>query len=148
MDIQGKNLSHPNRSPIFYRKSLTLPLSILKMIEQDYAASQIANKLGRDKQLISYYVNKLEKLGYIKVRTRDVYKLLEITQTGKNFLDQYTTSHSNNIKPICRLENIRFKASISTMPPESIDWKKIEMNNWTQYNSEIDSVKIRLNDGK
>jgi hypothetical protein len=35
------------------------------------------------------------------------------------------------------------------MPPlESFDWKKIELNNWTQYNSQIDDVKIRLNKGK
>ncbi len=119
------------------------------MIEQDHNASQIANKLGRGKQLISYYVNKLEKLGYVREQTRDVYKPLVITQAGKNFLDQYATSHSNNNQPICRLENIRFKTAIYKMPPlESLDWKKIELNNWTQYNSQIDDVKIRLNKGK
>jgi predicted transcriptional regulator len=88
MDIHEKKLSHYNRSPNFYRKSLTLLLSILKMIEQDHTASQIANKLGRDKQLISYYVIKLENLGYVKEKTRDVYKPLEITQAGKNFLER------------------------------------------------------------
>jgi hypothetical protein len=119
------------------------------MIEQDHSASQIANELERNKQLISYYINKLKKIGYVKERTRDVYKSLEITQAGKNFLDQYTICHSNNNQPICRLENIRFKASISKMPPtESLNWKKVEMNNWTQYNSQIDSVNIRLNIGK
>jgi DNA-binding MarR family transcriptional regulator len=119
------------------------------MIEQDYTASQIANKLERDKQLISYYINKLEKLGYVKEKTRDVYKLLEITQAGKNFLDQYATSHSNDYHPICRLENIRFKAPICKVPSTGFpDWKKIEMNNWTQYSSQIDSIKIRLNKGK
>jgi hypothetical protein len=35
------------------------------------------------------------------------------------------------------------------MPPiESLDWKKIELNNWAQYNSQLDDVKIRLNKGK
>jgi hypothetical protein len=29
-----------------------------------------------------------------------------------------------------------------------VDWKKTEMNNWAQYGSEIDNVKVYLNDGK
>jgi hypothetical protein len=119
------------------------------MIEQDNIASQIAEKLNRDKQLISYHINRLKKFGYVKEIMRDVYKRLEITQAGKNFLDQYTISRSNHNEPICRLENIRFKAAIYKMPPpESLDWKKIELNNWSQYNSQIDDVKIRLNKGK
>ena len=119
------------------------------MIEQDNTASQIAEKLNRDKQLISYHINRLKKFGYVKEIMRDVYKRLQITQQGKNFLDQYTISDSNNKQPICRLENIRFKAAIYKMPPpESLNWKKIEMNNWSQYNSQIDDVKIRLNKGK
>jgi DNA-binding MarR family transcriptional regulator len=99
------------------------------MIEQDNTASQIAEKLNRDKQLISYHINRLKKFEYVKEKTRDVYKLLEITQAGKNFLDQYATSHSNNKQHICRLENIRFKALVHKMPPlEAFDWKKIELN--------------------
>lgn len=149
IEIKRKTLSNHNYSQKFYRKSLTLLLSILKMIEQDHTASQIAEKLNRDKQLISYHIIRLKKFGYVKEIMRDVYKRLEITQAGKNFIDQYTTSHSNNNQPICRLENIRFKAAIYKMPPlESFDWKKIELNNWTQYNSQIDDVKIRLNKGK
>ena len=119
------------------------------MIEKGLTASQIAKKLNRGKQLISYHIIKLKKFGYVKEKTRDVYKLLEITQAGKNFLDQYVTINSNNNLPICRLENIRFKASVSKMPtPESLDWRKIEMNNWAQYNAQVDNVKVRLNNGK
>ncbi len=59
------------------------------MIEEGFTASQIAKKLNRDKQLISYHISKLKKFGYVKEKTRDVYKSLEITHAGKNFLDQY-----------------------------------------------------------
>jgi len=31
--------------------------------------------------------------------------------------------------PICRAENIRFKAEIVKMPSSVVDWRKIEMNN-------------------
>lgn len=33
------------------------------------------------------------------------------------------------------------------MPTIPVDWKKIEMNNWTQYMSRIDGVYMRLNGG-
>ena len=29
-----------------------------------------------------------------------------------------------------------------------VDWKKIQMHNWVQYTSDIDSVHVRLNDGE
>src|SRR5919112_2412586 len=33
-------------------------------------------------------------------------------------------------------------------PPESLDWKRVPMNNWAQYSSQVDSIKVHLNDGK
>jgi hypothetical protein len=47
----------------------------------------------------------------------------------------YTNSSSNG--PLCRAENIRFKADIIRMPADLINWHKVGMNNWTQYCSEI-----------
>ena len=85
-------------------------------------------------------------MGYIKQVTRDAFVILELTQAGKNLLDQYTQNNPPSV-PICRLENIQFKAKILQMPTIPVDWKKIEMHNWTQYKSQIDSVHVRLNDG-
>ena len=50
-------------------------------------------------------------------------------------------------QPICRLENIRFKAHVIRMPAISTDWKKVEMNNWSQYGFNVDSIRIHLNHG-
>jgi hypothetical protein len=94
---------------------------------------------------VSYYITKAKKQGYLKQVTRDVFAVLELTQAGKNLLDQYT--QNNPSIPICRLENIQFKAKIHRMPTIPVDWKKIEMRNWTQYTSQIDSVNVRLNNG-
>jgi predicted transcriptional regulator len=128
---------------------LTLLLPILKMIEEGLTASEIAKKLNRNKQLVSYHIRNLEKCGYIKENGRDVFKLLELAQPGKNFLDQYTTIYSNSNAPIWRLENIRFKARVYKMPPtDSLDWKKTEMNNWVQYGSQVDNITVHLNNGK
>jgi hypothetical protein len=30
------------------------------------------------------------------------------------------------------------------MPSRSIDWLKVEMNNWSQYATQVDSVKVKL----
>jgi hypothetical protein len=46
---------------------------------------------------------------------------------------------------ICRAENIRFKADLIKMPADLTDWHKVEMNNWTQYCSEIDRVNVHIN---
>jgi hypothetical protein len=50
-------------------------------------------------------------------------------------------------KPICRAENVRFKASAHKMPSKPVDWHKVEMNNSNQYTTEVDGVKVKLNDG-
>jgi hypothetical protein len=70
---------------------------------------------------------------------------MEVTQAGKNLLDQYT--RNNPSTPICRLENVQFKAKVMQMPTIPVDWKRIQMHNWVQYTSIIDSVHVRLNDG-
>ena len=48
--------------------------------------------------------------------------------------------------PICRGENIRFKAPVYKMPSSPVDWHKVEMNNWNQYSTSVGCVKVKLND--
>jgi hypothetical protein len=116
------------------------------MIKEGTIAADIARTLNLKKSHISYYVTRADKLGYIEKTKKDVFVELKLTQAGKNFLDQYNKNHPSI--PICRLENIQFKAVITQMPTIPVDWKKIEMHNWIQYSHQIDSVKVRLNMGK
>jgi predicted transcriptional regulator len=123
----------PNSSSKFYHKSLTLLLPILKMISQGYTITEISKSLNENKSLVSYYVKKATGQSYVKEIGRDVFKRLELTQAGKNFLEEYTNDGLNNIhRHTCRLENIRFEATVHRMPTIMIDWKKTEMNNWAQ----------------
>jgi len=116
------------------------------MVNEGLIASDIAKRLHMTKPHISYYIKKAKEKGYIRQSSRDVFALLEVTQPGKNFLDQY---YKNNLSiPNLRLENIQFKATVIQMPTIPVNWKKIQMHNWTQYNSQIDDVKVRLNLGK
>src|SRR5438093_517056 len=131
----------------FYTKSLTLVLPILEMIEQGLIESEIANKLNCSKQSVSYHITKLKRCGYIRENGRDVFKLLELTQAGKNFLAMYQ-HQSTTSTPVCRAENVHFKAPVYKLPASLVDWRKVEMHNWNQYNTEVDSIKIKLNDGQ
>ena len=119
---------------------------ILEMIKEEVIAADIARYLGMSKPHVSYYINKLEKVGLVKQLTRDVITVYELTQAGIDFLDRYTKD--NSVPPVCRAENIQFKATILKMPIDPVDWKRIQMHNWVQYTSEIDSVKVRINMGK
>jgi hypothetical protein len=122
-------------------------------IDQKHSTqAQLAFELKISKSLISYYVRKAIKIRYIKELLRDKIRVLELTQEGKNFLDQYNkqyfSGNNNHSLLVCSAENIRFKASVYKLPIKPLDWNKIEMNNWKQYNSIIDDVKVHLNYGK
>jgi hypothetical protein len=115
------------------------------MINQGIICSDIAKKMNIPKSHVSYYISKAKKKNLVKETLRDTFKSIQVTQAGQNFLDQYDKNQLS--VPICRAENIRFKAVVTQMPTVPVDWKKIEMHNWTQYASQIDSVKVRLNTG-
>jgi hypothetical protein len=115
------------------------------MVTEGVIAADIARNLNIKKSHVSYYIKNATNLGYVRQATRDAFSLIELTQAGKNFLDRYT--QNNPPIPICRLENIQFKARVLQMPKIPVDWKKIEMHNWTQHTSQIDGVHVRLNDG-
>jgi DNA-binding MarR family transcriptional regulator len=127
------------------RKSLTL--TVLEMIRNGLIAADIARALDVSKAAVSYHINKGKKMGYIEEVSRDAFKVLELTQAGKNFLDQY---EKNRKYPwfLCRAENIQFKAEIVQMPTIPVDWERIQMNHWPQYKSHTDGVKLKLNMGK
>lgn len=130
----------------FYPKSLTLLVPMLEMIKDGFIAAEISKKLNQSKSLVSYYVRKAERLGYVSENIRDSFKALELTQAGKNFLDQYEKQGVNH--PICRLENVRFKAQVLDMPNVPVDWRKIPMHNWVQYRSVVDDIRVHLNMGE
>jgi hypothetical protein len=143
----------------FYPQSFTLLAEIMVSIHQKHSTqTQLAFELKISKPLVSYYVRKAVRIGYIKELFRDKIRILEITQAGKIFLDQYSkqynkhsygdSTHSQNQLPICRAENIRFKARVYKLPSKLLDWDKVSMNNWSQYNNVIDDIKVHLNDGK
>lgn len=129
----------------FYDKSFTTLLPLLSMLSDGYDRKDVKKTLGISKGLFTYYVSKLRKLGLI--HTSQYYPSnLSLTETGKNFLAMYYSKSS--IHPIVRVENVRFKAPISQKPTISADWKKVQMSNWSQYCTQLNGLKIKVNDGK
>jgi hypothetical protein len=120
------------------------------MINEGFIPTDIASRLDISKQLVSYYIKKAIESGYVRELLRDTFKAYEFTQPGKNFLAMSYHQHSSSSmsKPICRAENIRFKAHVYKMPSPPVDWHKVEMHNWTQHTTEVDCIKIRLNAGE
>lgn len=116
------------------------------MISEGLFITEISRALNVEKSHVVYYINRAKERGYVKELTRDRFKILEITQVGKNFLAMYQHSLLDH-KPICRAENVRFKAPVFNMPSSAVDWHKVEMNNWNQYSTEVDCIKVKLNDG-
>jgi predicted transcriptional regulator len=138
----------------FYRKSLTLLLPILEMINEGCIPSDIAKRLDIKKSHVSYYIGRATDLDYVKEICSGTFKKYELTQPGKNFLAMYQQEqkqqqHQSEARQrsICRAENVRFKAPVHKMPSMPIDWHKVELNNWNQYTTEVDGVKVKLNHG-
>ena len=65
-------------------------VNILELVKQGSIAADIARCLNMKKSHVSYYITKAKSLGYLKQVTRDAFAILELTQAGKNFLDQNT----------------------------------------------------------
>jgi predicted transcriptional regulator len=139
----------PNCGSKFYSRSLTLLVQILKMIDENFTLTKIAKVLNIKKSHVSYYFKKAKLIGYVNEVFRDRIKILELTQAGKNFVDQYEKllQQEPNL-PICRAENIRFKAEVTHMPTIPVDWKKVQMHNWVQFRSEVDTIRVHLNMGE
>src|SRR5437870_4345331 len=114
------------------------------MIANNITQSEIAKSLKIEKSHVSYYVARAKRLGYVKEIARDTFKILELTQAGKNFLAMY---HKSSELRICRVENMRFKAPVYKMPTIPVDWDRVEMRNWTQYCNIVDVIKVKINRG-
>lgn len=131
----------------FYRKSRTLLAAILRLANDNLTQTQIARTLKMHKSNVHYHLKMAEKEGYIHTEVRDVVKVITLTQRGRKFLETY---ENDDRIPLLRLENIRFKAPIVQLTdrPLEPDWKRIQLHNWVQYQSGVDRVFVRINDGK
>lgn len=79
---------------------------VLRLINEGLIQEKIANELDIESSHVAYYIKKAKRMGYVKSTIKDVVVILELTQAGKNFLDQYEKSRNSSSSSlhICRLE--------------------------------------------
>jgi DNA-binding MarR family transcriptional regulator len=143
--MMGVNLDASKcRCKKFLQKSFTLLRIILRLLKKGYYPTKIARILGKSRQLVRYYVKKLEKMGYVELVTRDAITIYNITQAGQKFLDgiESATPRGHHL----RLHNIAFKYQIIKEPSKKVDWNKVvRLRNWGQILGSEMGMTVRKN---
>ena len=129
----------------FGRRSFTSTLrvkQILKLLDAGNYPSKIARILGMSRQHVYYYVKKLRKLGYIEREVKDHVTFYYLTQKGKNYLDKV---ERGVFDVVVRLHNVVVKYPIVEEPKIPIEWRKVELQNWSQLIGRELGLTVRKN---
>lgn len=128
------------------------------MLEAGYYPARIASILGKSKSAVHYYIKKLLDGGFIErqeslkclkpglyvKKFRGVITLYRITQPGSNFLDGIERLA---VGRRLRLHNVYWKYPVLSGPRLPIEWRKVEMTNWTQLIGMELGLRVRKNPG-
>ena len=142
----------------FRRGSLPLIRRIMKMLEAGYYPARIASILGKSKSAVHYHIKKLLESGFIErqeslkrlkpglyvKKFRGVITLYRITQPGSKFLAGIERCA---VGRRLRLHNVYWKYPILRQPGRVIDWRRVEMTNWTQLIGMELGLTVRKNPG-
>jgi len=135
----------------FRRRNLYIVISVLRALRDGLYPSQIARQLGVKRNLIHYYIKKLEKLGFIekqksvvngRVKTRGAITLYYLTENGSRFLAEIEK------EVFCRwlrLHNCYWLFPIVEQPRIEIDWRRVELHNWGQLIGRELGLTVRKN---
>lgn len=135
----------------FRHKTLNIVIAILRRLRDGLYPSLVARHLGLKRNLIHYYVTKLEKLGFIEkqrsvegdcLRTRGVITLYHLTQNGSNFLEEI---EKKGFFSKVRLHNCYWLYPIIQQPKIEIDWCRVELHNWGQLIGRELGLTVRKN---
>lgn len=117
-----------------------------------YLPVQLAKHTGESRQVIAYHLGILQKnkLIYDSTKGSNKWKIYKITELGQNVLVQYESIEKKELKGV---ENARWKCQIrdSKMLQKFLfenGFKVHFMENWTQWNGEIQGFSISINLGK
>jgi len=83
------------RGQNFYPKNLTLLYKILVRVAHGFYCAQIARQLNLRKQLVHYYLKKLEKCGFLAKIIKTNYASYKLTSEGEQLLQELKASLKN-----------------------------------------------------
>ena len=139
--------------PVFSRKTAVKQLNeaiellqprgfkVLKMLGAGNPASQVAKTIGCSRPNITYWKNKLLRLGLLKIQVKDVYKIYSLTIYGSKVL---TRSEKVGV-PVetVVLEDHAVKFRVVEGERVGIDWRRLgSPRNWVKLGVRIGGVSV------
>jgi len=130
----------------FERSSLTLVRDVLRYVDAGNYPAKIARFLGKPRSHIHYYLRSLQHAGYIRKETKQakgkpVFYML--TENAKKLLDRL----ENSAVPsrTLRLHNFVVKYPVLEGPRVTVDWRRVELQNWDQFVGSACGLSCRKN---
>jgi predicted transcriptional regulator len=126
----SKNLKNPKLKVKLNFKSIrSHVVPILKYLEVGEYKANIACMLNMSKPHVDYYVEKLERVGFVRREKRSNIVCYEVTLEGKNFLTG--TEQVLLGSRVWRLHAAKYRYSLVSDGVWPADWRKVAMTNWT-----------------
>ena len=111
---------------------------ILELLGAGNPPSRVAEAVGRNKSTITYWIKKFKKLGYIKLQTRDVYKVFDLTYLGLKIL-----TGSEGARRTIVLEDYPIKYALVEGEKGGVSWEKLgNPRNWVKLGFKIGGIRV------
>ncbi|MCW4020836.1 MAG: helix-turn-helix domain-containing protein [Candidatus Bathyarchaeota archaeon] len=107
-------------------------LRILVLLDAGNYPAKIARILGFSKQKVYYWIKKALARGFIERKSRDVIALYRLTPKGEEWSKKFLDGVEGRSFRVVRLHNVVLKYPILKQPDIRIDWRKVELQNWSQ----------------
>lgn len=127
--MTGQSKSQKSGSPVW--------TSILLLIKDGKYKAQISRILGRSKQIIDYYLKRLEKAGLIEREYKSSFVRYRLTETSQKIL---TESQRGSL--IVCLHNFSMKFPVIKDASMAIDWNKVQMVNWVRLTGKFEGCTV------
>lgn len=148
--------SHRVRKHKFRKETLPTIRRILLMLGQGKYPAQIARSLGKSKGTISYHLKNLIKHNFIIKEERFLKEKKYIyPKTSKGLVTFYNITKAGStflagievgvFERVVRLHNLYVKYPIIVSPKIEVNWRKVQMTNWTQLLGSEMGLRIRKN---
>jgi len=136
-------LHNKRKNPLHNSLTFRVIRDILKLLDAGNYPAKIGRMLGLSRQHIYYHIKKLVKQGYVQKEVRDKATFYSLTERGKNFLVEMEKGFV--LRRTVRLHNVVFKFPILVQARLSIDWRRVELQNWSQLVGRELGLTVRKN---
>lgn len=115
-------------------------LKVLKMLGAGNTASRTATRIGCVKSNITYWKNKLLRLGLLKLQRKDVVKIYRLTNYGSKVLTR--SENVDLVEPVV-LEDYAVRFGVVEGEKRCIAWRKLgDPRNWVKLGVKIGGVRV------